>query len=53
MPRRKKPPQEWTTDEAMRKLFPRKVINAVDREIGREPTPQVKASKKPIKKKDT
>jgi hypothetical protein len=44
MPRKKKPPQEWTTEEAMRKLFPRKVINEIDREIGKRPSPAKKKS---------
>ena len=48
MPRKKKPAEEWTTDEAMRKLFPRKVVNQLDREIGKRPSP----AKKSIKKKD-
>lgn len=46
MPRKKKPPQEWTTEEAMRKLFPRKVKNAIDREIGKAPPPAKKKSTK-------
>jgi hypothetical protein len=46
MPRRKKHPTEWTTDEAMRKLFPKKAIDHVNREIGKEPKPQVKPPKR-------
>jgi len=45
MPRKKRHPTEWTTDEAMRKLFPKKVIEHVDREIGKEPKPQVEPPK--------
>ena len=42
MPRRKKPPEEWTTEEAMRKLFPRKVVKEAKRIAEGEPKPQVK-----------
>jgi hypothetical protein len=31
MPRKRKPPQEWTTDEAMRHLFPKKVRDELHR----------------------
>jgi hypothetical protein len=31
MPRRKKKPQEWTTEEAMKKLFPKKVRDELHR----------------------
>lgn len=53
MPRRKKQPSEWTTDEAMRKLFPRKVITRVNKEIGKEAKPQVKPSERSISDHDT
>jgi len=46
VPRKKKKPEEWTTEEAMRKMFPRKVINEVDREIGKPPSPAKKKSTK-------
>jgi hypothetical protein len=45
MPRRKKQPEEWTTDEAMRKLFPPKVVRHAKRVAEGEPKPQVKAPK--------
>lgn len=50
MPRRKKKPVELTTDEAIRKLFPRKVVKATDRYIGKEPKPQVTPPKPSISK---
>jgi len=53
MPRKKKPPSEWTTEEAMRKLFPKKAIEHVNREIGKEPKPQVKPSKESINDEST
>jgi hypothetical protein len=52
MPRKKKPPTEWTTDEAMRKLFPPSVLKKVDREIEKEPNPQVKPSVESIEDDD-
>ena len=33
MPRRKRKPTEWTTAEAERKLFPKKVVDEVHREV--------------------
>ena len=46
MGRPRKPPSEWTTDEAMKKLFPP--------EVRREVKKAARSSeKKPTKKKDT
>jgi len=45
MPRKKKPPEEWTTDEAMRKLFHPKVVKHAKRLAGTAPKPQVKPQK--------
>lgn len=45
MPRRKKRPDELTTDEALRKLFPRKVVN--------EAKKTATESQKPSTKKDS
>jgi hypothetical protein len=53
MPRKKKPPEEWTTDEAIRKLFPKKVVEKVNRQIEKEPKPQVTPPKPSISKDDT
>lgn len=46
MPRRKKKPIEWTTEEAMKKLFPKKVVE----EVKKQAEPDTKPS---IKKKDS
>jgi hypothetical protein len=53
MPRKKKPPEEWTDEEAIRKLFPRKVVNELHRLTEKEPKPQVKPSKSSIKREHT
>ncbi|HEX9236344.1 MAG TPA: hypothetical protein VF972_08695 [Actinomycetota bacterium] len=45
MPRRKKQPEEWTTDEAMRKLFHPKVVKHAKKLAGREEKPQAKPPK--------
>jgi len=45
MPRRKKLPEEWTTEEAMRKLFPPNVARHAKRVAEGEPKPQVKTRK--------
>ena len=46
MPRpKKKDPKEWTTEEAMERLFPKKVRDRA-KKVAEEPTkPQVKGSK--------
>jgi hypothetical protein len=41
MPRKKKLPEDWTTDEAMRKLFHPKVVEHAKRLTDEEPKPQV------------
>ena len=42
MPRKKKPAEEWTTDEAMRQLFHPKVVKHAKRVAGT-------ATKRPVK----
>jgi hypothetical protein len=44
MPRKKKHPAEWTTEEAMKKLFPKKARDKLKEEAERESKPQVKPS---------
>ena len=46
MPRRKKKPHELTTEEAVKRLFPKKVIEEVKRQVGSD-------AKSSIKPKDT
>ncbi len=41
MPRAKKQPKDWTTDEAMRRLFPRKVKEHAKDEAGKSSKTQV------------
>ena len=53
MPRKPKPPSEWTTEEAMKKLFPKKVRETVKREADVPPKPQVKRSDPSIKEDRT
>ena len=43
MPRRKKHPKDWTTEEAMKKLFPKKVRETLKEEATKPP---VKAPKR-------
>ena len=46
MPRpKKKPPAEWTSEEALERLFPKKVRDRVKEEAQKEPKPQVKRPK--------
>jgi hypothetical protein len=46
MPRpKKKDPKEWTTEEAMERLFPKKVRERVKEEAKEPPKPQVKRPK--------
>jgi hypothetical protein len=46
MPRAKKHPKDWTTEEAMKKLFPKKVREELIEEAkARSPEPQVKPLK--------
>ena len=42
MPRRKKKPQELTTDEAIRKLFPKKVVEQVKKDVGSDSETSIK-----------
>ena len=50
MPRpKKKDPQEWTTEEAMERLFPKKVRDRVKKVADEAEKPQVTPSKKSIK----
>jgi hypothetical protein len=46
MPRSKKDPKDWTTEEAMKKLFPKKVRDKAKEEASK---PQVKGRKPSIK----
>ena len=51
MPRpKKKDPSEWTTEEAMERLFPKKVREKVKKEADSPPKPQVNRPKPSIKK---
>jgi hypothetical protein len=45
MPRPKKHPKDWNTEEALRKLFPKPVRDVVKREASKPLNPQVKRSK--------
>jgi sulfur relay (sulfurtransferase) DsrC/TusE family protein len=46
MPRpKKKDPKEWTTEEAMERLFPKKVRDKAKKVAGEPKKPQVKRSK--------
>ena len=49
MPRAKKHPKDWTTEEAMKKLFPKKARDHAKGVANPEPKPQVKPSEKSIK----
>ncbi len=44
MPRKPKPPIELTTEEAMRKLFPKKVVEEVKKVVSEEPNVPKKKS---------
>ncbi len=41
MPRRKKKPIEWTTEEAMKKLFPKKVVEEVKKKAASDIKPPI------------
>jgi hypothetical protein len=45
MPRKKKHPTEWTTEEAMRKLFPKPVRDALKDAAHKDAKPQVNRPK--------
>jgi hypothetical protein len=47
MPRRKKPPIEWTTEEAMRKLFHPSVVKKAREEIESLEKPRKRIGKPP------
>jgi hypothetical protein len=53
MPRKKKHPLEMTTDEAMEHLFTKRGASHARKLAHSEPKPQVRDSKRSIKKKDT
>jgi hypothetical protein len=53
MPRKPKHPMEWTTEEAMRKLFPKEVVQHVKKLASEGSKPQVKRSMKSTKRKST
>jgi hypothetical protein len=38
LPRKKKAPMELTTEEAMKKLFPKKVVEEVKKVVSEEPS---------------
>jgi hypothetical protein len=46
MPRAKKHPKDWTTEEAMKKLFPKKARDRLKEEAERVPKPPVKPPKR-------
>ena len=46
MPRAKKHPKDWTTEEAMKKLFPKKARDTLKRHAEEEPKPQVTSPKR-------
>ena len=52
MPRKKKRPIEMTTEEAMRSLFPARVVTALKQTIEREEESASKKGKHSTKKKD-
>ncbi len=53
MPRKKKQPQEWTTEEVIKRLFPKKVVEHVKREANPPEKPQVKPFDESTKDDDT
>jgi hypothetical protein len=54
MPRpKKKPPEEWTSEEALERLFPKRVRDRVKKEVEAPSKPQVNPPKRAIKKKDS
>lgn len=48
---KKKDPREWTTEEALERLFPKKVRERAREAVSDDPKPQVKRPKSSIKKK--
>ena len=53
MPRKKKHPTEWTTDEAMRKLFPKKMRDHLKEHAEESEDSQVTPHEHPIKEDRT
>jgi hypothetical protein len=54
MPRpKKKDPQDWTTEEALDRLFPKKVRDRARSEVEASKEPQVSPSEKSIKEEDS
>ena len=53
MPRAKKRPEDWTTEEAMKKLFPKKIRETVKREADPPEKPLVRHSDPSIKEDHT
>ncbi len=46
MPRRKKHPKDWTTEEAMQKMFPKKAREHLKKEAEKRSEPQVNRPEK-------
>ncbi len=53
MPRPKKHPKDWTTDEAMKKLFPKRVREHAKKHVDESENPQVKPHEHVIKEDRT
>lgn len=53
MPKKPKPAVELTSEEALRKLFPSRVVSEAHKQIREEPKPLVRKPKRAIKDKDT
>ena len=53
MPKRKKHPKDWTGEEAMRKLFPKKAREHLKKEAEKRSEPQVRPSSPSIKREST
>ena len=49
MPTKKRQPQDLTTEEAIRKLFPKRVVEQARKEADEPSKPQVTTPKPPIK----
>lgn len=52
MPRRKKPRADMTTKEAIRALFPKKVVDAVDRKLAEQEEKDSKATENTEESRD-
>jgi len=53
MPRKPKPPVQLTNEEALRRLFPSRVVSEAHKQVKQEPKPQVRKPKSAIKRKGT